>query len=103
MSNKSIGFPPYDRVLVKRLAAEEKSAGGLLYIPETVKEKPAKGIVVSVGQGRMMDSGKFLPLAVKTGDTVLFGKYAGTEINLEGEDHIVIREEEILMIFPAAA
>jgi len=103
MSNEPTWFPLHDRVLVKRLAAEEKSAGGLLYIPESVKEKPAKGIVISAGRGKSDEMGRVSPLVVKAGDTVLFGKYAGTEIKLEGEDHIVLREEEILMVSPAAA
>lgn len=88
--------PIHDRVLVKRLAEPEKTAGGLLYIPDTAKEKPARGIVVSVGAGKSDDAGRVTPLAVKPDDVVLFGKYAGTEVKLGGEEHMILREEEIL-------
>ena len=89
--------PLNDRVLVKRLESEEKTAGGL-YIPDTAKEKPSKGQVVAVGPGKMDDNGKRIPLAVKNGDEVLFNKYAGTEVKLDGVDHLVMREEDILAI-----
>ena len=89
--------PLNDRVLVKRLESEEKTAGGL-YIPDTAKEKPSKGQVVAVGPGKMDDNGKRIPMAVKAGDEVLFNKYAGTEVKLDGVDHLVMREEDILAI-----
>lgn len=89
--------PLNDRVLVKRLESEEKTAGGL-YIPDTAKEKPSKGQVVAAGPGKMDDNGKRIPMAVKPGDEVLFNKYAGTEVKLDGMDHLVMREEDILAI-----
>ena len=89
--------PLNDRGLVKRLESEEKTAGGL-YIPDTAKEKPSKGQVVDVGPGKMDDNGKRIPMAVKAGDEVLFNKYAGTEVKLDGVDHLVMREEDILAI-----
>ena len=89
--------PLNDRVLVKRLESEEKTAGGL-FIPDTAKEKPSKGQVVAVGPGKVGDNGERTPLAVKAGDEVLFTKYAGTEVKLDGVDHLVMREEDILAI-----
>ena len=89
--------PLNDRVLVKRLESEEKTAGGL-YIPDTAKEKPSKGQVVAVGPGKVAENGKAVPMTVKAGDQVLFNKYAGTEIKLDGVDHLVIREDDILGI-----
>ena len=89
--------PLNDRVLVKRLESEEKTAGGL-YIPDTAKEKPSKGEVVAVGPGKLADDGQRIALAVKAGDEVLFNKYAGTEVKLDGVDHLVMREEDILAI-----
>ncbi|MBQ4566533.1 MAG: co-chaperone GroES [Desulfovibrio sp.] len=89
--------PLNDRVLVKRLESEEKTAGGL-YIPDTAKEKPSKGEVVAVGPGKVAEDGKRVELAVKKGDLVLFNKYAGTEVKLDGIDHLVMREEDILAI-----
>ena len=89
--------PLNDRVLVKRLESEEKTAGGL-YIPDTAKEKPAKGEVVAVGPGKIAENGSRVAMAVKKGDEVLFNKYAGTEIKLDGVDHLVMREEDILAI-----
>ncbi len=89
--------PLNDRVLVKRLESEEKTAGGL-YIPDTAKEKPSKGEVVSVGKGKVADDGKAIAMTVKAGDFVLFNKYAGTEIKLDGVDHLVMREDDILGI-----
>ncbi|MCD7983453.1 MAG: co-chaperone GroES [Desulfovibrio sp.] len=86
-----------DRVLVKRLESEEKTAGGL-YIPDTAKEKPSKGEVVAVGPGKIAENGSRVAMAVKKGDEVLFNKYAGTEIKLDGVDHLVMREEDILAI-----
>ncbi len=94
--------PLRDRVVVKRLEEQEQRVGGII-IPDTAKEKPQQGKVVAVGTGRVTDEGKVLPLDVKPGDTVLFGKYAGTEIKLEGTDYLIIREEEILGIIEGAA
>ncbi len=89
--------PLNDRVLVKRLESEEKTAGGL-YIPDTAKEKPSKGEVVAVGPGKVADNGQRVAMAVKAGDTVLFSKYAGTEIKLDGIEHLVMREDDILAV-----
>jgi chaperonin GroES len=89
--------PLNDRVLVKRLEGEEKTAGGL-FIPDTAKEKPSKGEVVAVGPGKTSDDGKLQVMTVKAGDKVLFNKYAGTEIKLDGVDHLVLREDDILAI-----
>jgi len=89
--------PLNDRVLVKRLESEEKTAGGL-YIPDTAKEKPSRGKVVAAGPGKLADDGKRTALAVKAGDLVLFNKYAGTEISLDGEEHLVMREDDILAV-----
>ncbi len=89
--------PLNDRVLVKRLESEEKTAGGL-YIPDTAKEKPSKGEVVAVGPGKTADDGKLVAMQVKAGDMVLFNKYAGTEVKLDGVDHLVMREDDILAI-----
>jgi len=87
--------PLHDRVLVKRSVEEEKSKGGII-IPDTAKEKPIQGEVVAVGQGRITDDGKIRPLDVKKGDKILFGKYAGTEIKISGEEFLMMREEDIL-------
>ena len=89
--------PLNDRVLVKRLESEEKTAGGL-FIPDTAKEKPSKGQVVAAGPGKAGENGEHVALAVKAGDMVLFNKYAGTEVKLDGVDHLVMREEDILAI-----
>ena len=89
--------PLNDRVLVKRLESEEKTAGGL-FIPDTAKEKPSKGQVVAAGPGKAGENGERGALAVKAGDMVLFNKYAGTEVKLDGVDHLVMREEDILAI-----
>jgi chaperonin GroES len=89
--------PLNDRVLVKRLESEEKTAGGL-FIPDTAKEKPSKGEVIAVGPGKTADDGKLIAMTVKSGDVVLFNKYAGTEIKLDGVDHLVMREDDILAV-----
>ena len=89
--------PLYDRVLVKRLEAEAMTTGGL-FLPETAKEKPQQAEVVAVGSGRIGKDNSLIPLLVKAGDRILFGKYAGDEIKLEGEDHIILREQDILAI-----
>ena len=87
--------PLQDRVIVKRIEEEEKTKGGII-IPDTAKEKPQEGRVVAVGKGKVNDDGKITPLQVKVNDRVLFGKYSGTEINIDGEEHLIIREEDIL-------
>lgn len=87
--------PLHDRVLVKRTNEEERSKGGII-IPDTAKEKPAQGEIIAVGQGRIGDDGKVRPLDVKKGDKVLFGKYAGTEIKIDGDEFLMMREEDIL-------
>ena len=87
--------PLQDRVIVKRIEEEEKSKGGII-IPDTAKEKPQEGRVVAVGKGKVNEDGKITPLDVKANDRVLFGKYSGTEINIDGEEHLIMREEDIL-------
>jgi chaperonin GroES len=89
--------PLHDRVIVKRLDAETKSAGGIV-IPDTATEKPSKGKVVAVGTGKIQDDGKVRPMAVKAGDQVLFGKYSGTEVKVDGEDLLGMREEDLMAI-----
>jgi chaperonin GroES len=92
--------PLNDRVLVKRVKEERQTRGGII-IPDTAKEKPQEGIVVAVGSGKRDDSGKLIPLGIKEGDRILFGKYAGTEIKVEGEERIFMREDDILGILDA--
>jgi chaperonin GroES len=87
--------PLQDRVIVKRIEEEEKSKGGII-IPDTAKEKPQEGKVVAVGKGKVNDDGKVTPLDVKVNDRILFGKYSGTEINVDGEEHLIMREDDIL-------
>jgi chaperonin GroES len=87
--------PLQDRVIVKRVDEDEKSKGGII-IPDTAKEKPQEGKVVAVGKGKLGDDGKVTPLDVKINDRILFGKYSGTEINFDGEEHLIMREEDIL-------
>ena len=89
--------PLHDRVIVKRVEGEEKTKGGII-IPDTAKEKPVEGKVVAVGGGRLLDNGTKLPLEVKSGDRVLFAKYAGTDIKIEGEEHLIMREDDIIAI-----
>ncbi|HLE17829.1 MAG TPA: co-chaperone GroES [Syntrophales bacterium] len=89
--------PLQDRVIVKRLAEEEKTKGGI-YIPDTAKEKPQQGKVVAVGKGKVADDGKLIKLDVKAGDRILFSKYAGAEVKIEDEDHLIMREDDILGI-----
>ncbi len=89
--------PLGDRVLVKPLEAKETTKGGIV-IPDTAKEKPQEGEIVAVGEGRKTDDGKVIALSVKKGDKVLYGKYSGTEINVEGDEHLIIKEEDILAI-----
>ena len=89
--------PLHDRVIVKRVKEEEKTKGGII-IPDTAKEKPVEGKVIAVGAGKVLDDGKRQPLQVKAGDRILFGKYSGTEIKLDGEDHLIMREDDIIAI-----
>jgi len=89
--------PLGDRILVKRIQEEERTKGGII-IPDTAKEKPQEGKVVAVGKGKTTEDGKLLPPDVKAGDRILFGKYAGSEIKLEGEEHLILREDDILGI-----
>ncbi|MCD6150504.1 MAG: co-chaperone GroES [Deltaproteobacteria bacterium] len=87
--------PLQDRLIVKRLEGEEKTKGGII-IPDAAKEKPMEGEVVSVGKGKVLEDGKVRPLDVKAGDRILFGKYAGTEIKLDGEEYLIMREDDVL-------
>ncbi len=93
-----MGFRPlHDRVVIRRVEAEEKSAGGII-IPDTAKEKPMEGEIVAVGPGARGDDGKLQPLDVKAGDRVLFGKWSGTEVKLDGEDLIIMKESDVMGI-----
>jgi chaperonin GroES len=87
--------PLQDRIIVKRVQEEEKTKGGII-IPDTAKEKPIEGKVIAVGNGKVQEDGKVRPLDVKAGDRVLFSKYAGTEVKIDGEEHLIMREEDIL-------
>lgn len=89
--------PLGDRVLVKPMEAEEKSKGGIV-LPDTAKEKPQQGEVVAVGAGRVLENGEIKPLEVKVGDKILYGKYSGTEVTIEGEEYLIVREDDILAI-----
>jgi chaperonin GroES len=89
--------PLHDRILVERVEEQEQRVGGII-IPDAAKEKPQQGRVVAVGKGRVTDKGEVVPLDVKAGDTVLFGKYAGTEIKIEGREYLIVREDEVLGI-----
>jgi chaperonin GroES len=89
--------PLYDRLLVKRFNEEEKTKGGII-VPDSAKEKPAQGQVVAAGAGRVSDDGKLTTLTVKKGDKILFGKYSGNEVTINGEDFLIIKEEEVLGI-----
>ena len=89
--------PLQDRILVKRIAEEETTKGGII-IPDTAKEKPQEAKVIAVGNGKVQEDGTVTPLDVKKGDRLLFSKYAGTEVNIEGEEHIIIREDDVLGI-----
>jgi len=92
--------PLHDRVIIKRLEAETKSAGGIV-IPDSATEKPIKGEVVAIGAGKILEDGKVRPLAVKAGDKVLFGKYSGTEIKMDGQELLVMREEDLMAVIDA--
>jgi chaperonin GroES len=89
--------PLRDRLIVKRLDEEAKTKGGII-IPDTAKEKPLEGKVVAAGKGKLLDNGTLVPLEVKEGDRILFGKYSGTEIKIDGEDHLILREDDVLGI-----
>ena len=89
--------PLQDRLLVQRVEEEAKTKGGII-IPDTAKEKPAEGKVTAVGNGKIGDDGKRIPLEIKKGDRILFGKYSGTEVKIEGEEHLVMREDDVLAI-----
>lgn len=89
--------PLYDRLLVKRFNEEERTKGGL-YVPDTAKEKPVQGEVIAAGNGRVSDDGKVTPLSVKKGDKILFGKYSGTEVKLDGNEYLIVKEDEVLGI-----
>ena len=98
MARTEIGVRPlHDRILVRRTAEETKTAGGII-IPDTAKEKPQRGEIVAAGKGRISDEGKVMPLDVKVGDKILFGKYSGTELKLNGEELVMMREEDVLGI-----
>jgi len=94
--------PLHDRILVRRVEEAETTRGGII-LPDTAKEKPQEGEVVSAGKGKINEDGKVRPLDVKEGDRILFGKYSGNEIKLDGEDYIIMREEEVLGIITGAA
>ena len=87
--------PLQDRVIVKRIEEEEKTKGGII-IPDTAKEKPMEGKIIAAGKGKVLEDGKIHPLDVKPGDRVLFGKYSGTEVKIDGEEHLIMREDDIL-------
>jgi chaperonin GroES len=90
--------PLHDRVIVKRIEEEEKTAGGI-FIPDTAKEKPQQGKVIAVGNGKLLEKGEIVPLTVKEGDRVLFAKYAGSDVKVDGEELLIMREDDILAIF----
>lgn len=87
--------PLQDRIIVKRLEEEETSKGGII-IPDTAKEKPSEGLVIAVGKGKVLENGTQLPLEVKKNDRILFGKYSGTDIKIEGEEYLIMREDDVL-------
>jgi chaperonin GroES len=89
--------PLYDRIIVKRLASQETTKGGII-IPEAAKEKPIEGQVLAVGNGKLLENGKVRKLDVKEGDRILFGKYTGTEVKIDGEEHLILREDEVLAV-----
>jgi chaperonin GroES len=89
--------PLHDRIIVKRLEEEEKSKGGII-IPDTAKEKPIEGKVIAVGDGKIKEDGTKIPMQIKKGDRVLFAKYGGTEIKIDGEEHLMMREDDVLAV-----
>ncbi len=93
--------PLHDRIIVQRLEEGEQKIGGII-IPDSAKEKPQQGKVIAVGKGKAKDDGKVIPLDVKEGDTILFGKYSGQEIKLDGEDYLIMREDEVLAVIDNA-
>jgi chaperonin GroES len=93
--------PLYDRIVVKRIEEKEAMQGGL-YIPDSAKEKPQEGEVVATGKGKRLEDGKLVPLDVQVGDRILFGKYSGSDIKLDGDDYLILREDEVLGILEAA-
>jgi chaperonin GroES len=93
--------PLQDRIVVKRLEGESVTKGGII-IPDTAKEKPIEGRVIAVGNGKILKDGKVRPLDVKVGDVILFGKYSGNEVKLDGEDHVLIREDDVLAVLSSA-
>ena len=90
--------PLQDRILVKRMDEDEKTSGGII-IPDSAKEKPQEGLVVAVGPGKTLDNGQIAEPGVKAGDRILFSKYAGTDVNVEGDEHIIIREDDVLAVY----
>ena len=94
--------PLYDRIMVKRVEEKETVQGGII-IPDTAKEKPQEGEVVAVGQGKRLEDGKLVPLDVKAGDRILFGKYSGNEIKLDGEEYLIMREDEVLGVIDSGS
>ena len=97
-ATKEVGVRPlHDRILVRRMLEDEKTAGGII-IPDTAKEKPQKGEVIATGKGRVNTDGKTIPLEIKAGDQVLFGKYSGTELNIEGTDYLLLSQTDVLYI-----
>ena len=92
--------PLHDRIIVQRLEEQEQRVGGII-IPDTAKEKPQQGKVVAAGKGKAKDDGKILPLDVKAGDTILFGKYSGQDIKIDGEEYLIMREDEVLAVLEA--
>ncbi len=89
--------PLQDRLVIKRIEEEEKTKGGII-IPDAAKEKPQEGRVIAVGDGKVLESGQRSPLSVKVGDKILFGKYSGTEIKIDGEEHLILREDDVLAV-----
>ena len=89
--------PLHDRVVVRRIEADEKTKGGII-IPDTAKEKPQEGEVIAAGNGKILDNGTKIPMDVKAGDKVLFGKYSGTDIKIDGQEYLILREDEVLAI-----
>jgi chaperonin GroES len=87
--------PLYDRILVEKVESEEITKGGII-VPDSAKEKPQQGKVIAVGQGKRLEDGKLVPLEVKAGDTILFGKYSGSEIKIEGNEYLIMKEEDVL-------
>ncbi len=94
--------PLHDRILIRRVEEEEKTSGGII-IPDTAKEKPQEGVVVATGRGKVLDSGKLVALGVATGDRVLFSKYAGNEVTLDGDEYTILRDDDVLGVIEGGA